>query len=205
MMWRTTTGHVLSRSQEELSPLCLFTSLLWKVFEQNKATTVLWWRACEGRSHTPWQQQARLHHHFLQQLQCSGQHTLVLFLAAGGRQCSDEYISMQQNVCFCLQRMLLKISASRESSFVYLLSIFIVVFSFTQWESMLPWKLLTFPSLTYALLLVFFFPAAFPVFPFAHSLLVFPCLLRTALPSQAWSGMKKMSLMTTEREKQCSS
>lgn len=81
---------------------------------------------------------SRLHHHFLQQLQCSGQHTLVLFLAAGGRWCGDEYISMQQSVCFCLQHMLLKISASRESSFVYLLSVFIVVFNFTQWESMLP-------------------------------------------------------------------
>lgn len=81
---------------------------------------------------------SRLHYCFLQQLQCSGQHTLVLFLAAGGRQCGDECISMQQNVCFCLHYMLLKISASRESSFVYLLSIFIVVFNFTQWESMLP-------------------------------------------------------------------
>lgn len=41
---------------------------------------------------------SRLHYCFLQQLQCSGQHTLVLFLAAGGRQCGDECISMQQNV-----------------------------------------------------------------------------------------------------------
>lgn len=138
---------------------------------------------------------SRLHYCFLQQLQCSGQHTLVLFLAAGGRQCGDECISMQQNVWkfLPLGRAALSIC-----------SVFLLWYSTSLSGNPCSldsyWHFHLLPMLCCC----FFFPAAFPAFPFAHSLLVFPCLLRTALPSQARSGMKKMSLMTTEREKQCS-
>lgn len=138
---------------------------------------------------------SRLHYCFLQQLQCSGQHTLVLFLAAGGRQCGDECISMQQNVWkfLPLGRAALSIC-----------SVFLLWYSTSLSGNPCSldsyWHFHLLPMLCCC----FFFPAAFPAFPFAHSLLVFPCLLRTALASQAWSGMKKMPLMTTEREKQCS-
>lgn len=49
-----------------------------------------------------------------------------------------EYICVQGNECFCLLWVLLKISTSGENSGIYLLSIFIVVFDFTDCKSMLP-------------------------------------------------------------------